>query len=121
MNNKLVYLLEDDPDISEMIAYVLSDAGYVVEECRTVSRFNEKLLQRVPDIFILDVLLPDGNGLDVCRQLRYNENTALTPILVMSAHQTKQDTDTTGCANDFIPKPFNIDYFRQRVDHFCLN
>jgi len=121
MNKKIVYVLEDDPDISEMIHYVLSDAGYEVETCGTVDRFQEKLEFKIPDIFILDILLPDGNGLDICRQLRANESTAPTPILVMSAHQTKREIDAIGCASDFIPKPFNIDYFRQRVDHFCLN
>lgn len=114
----MVYLLEDDPDISEMIAYILTDAGYEVEECGTVNCFNEKLRGRVPDIFILDILLPDGNGMDICRQLRHDQKTAMTPILVMSAHKTKQDIDAAGCANDFIAKPFNIDYFRQRVDEF---
>lgn len=119
MYKKMVYVLEDDPDISEMIAYILSDAGYEVEECGTVSHFNEKLRVRVPDIFILDILLPDGNGMDICRRLRHNAHTAMTPILVMSAHQTKQDIDAAGCANDFIAKPFNIDYFRQRVDEYA--
>jgi DNA-binding response OmpR family regulator len=103
MNKKMVYVLEDDPDISEMIAYVLSDAGYEVEECGTVSYFNEKARQRIPDIFILDILLPDGNGMDICRQLRHSQPTALTTIMVMSAHKTKQDIDEAGCANDFIP------------------
>ena len=116
MDKKLVYVLEDDPDISEMIAYILAESDYEVVECGSVGRFNEKLRNRVPDIFVLDILLPDGNGLDVCRQLRNSEQTALTPILVMSAHQNKQDIDAKNCANDFIPKPFNIDNFRQRVD-----
>jgi CheY-like chemotaxis protein len=43
----------------------------------------------------------------------------MTPILVMSAHQTKQEVAAAGCANDFIAKPFNIDYFRQQVDEFA--
>jgi two-component system phosphate regulon response regulator PhoB len=119
MYKKMVYLLEDDPDISEMIAYVLSEAGYDVEQCGTVSRFNEKLMQRIPDIFILDILLPDGNGMDVCCKLRLDQHTAMTPILVMSANQSKHEVAAAGCADDFIPKPFNIDYFRQRVDYFA--
>jgi two-component system phosphate regulon response regulator PhoB len=119
MNKKMVFLLEDDPDISEMITYVLSEAGYDVEQCGTVSRFNEKLLQRVPDIFILDIMLPDGNGMDICCKLRLDHHTALTPILVMSAGQAKQDVEAAGCANDFIAKPFNIEHFRQRVDEFA--
>lgn len=116
MNRKLVYLLEDDPDISELIAYILTEAGYDVEESGTVRLFNDRLKNSLPDIFILDILLPDGNGLDICRQLRYDEKTAKLPVLVMSANKNKEEIDAIGCADGFIAKPFDIDYFRQRVD-----
>lgn len=115
MTKKMVYLLEDDPDISEMVAYILNDAGFEVEACGSVSCFNEKMRDGTPDIYILDILLPDGNGLDICRSLRAEPQTALTPILVMSAHQTRQEIAADGCADDFIAKPFNIDIFLQRV------
>lgn len=116
MTSKLVYILEDDADISELIAYILSDAGYHVEECNTVSRFNELVSQRLPDLFILDILLPDGNGLDICKQLRNDKHTAVIPVLMMSANKTKGEIEAAGCANNFIAKPFNIDHFRQQVD-----
>jgi DNA-binding response OmpR family regulator len=87
--------------------------------CGTVSRFNEAVGQGLPDLFILDIQLPDGNGLDSCRQLRKNEQTAGIPILIMSAHQTRQDVHAGGCSDDFIAKPFDVDHFRQRVDEFA--
>jgi DNA-binding response OmpR family regulator len=119
MNRKVVYILEDDPDISELIVYILSEAGYEVKESGTVRRFNELVNIGLPDIFILDILLPDGNGMDICQQLRRDKNTAMIPVLMMSANKTRQDIDAAGCANDFIAKPFNIDHFRQQVDQFA--
>jgi DNA-binding response OmpR family regulator len=119
MNGKMVYVLEEDADISELIAYVLSEAGYVVKECGSVGRFNEALNTRLPDIFILDILLPDGNGLDICKKLRDDKKTAGIPVLMMSAHKTKKDVEALGCRADFIAKPFNIDKFRERVDQFA--
>ena len=118
MSRKLVYILEDDPDISELIAYILSEAGYKPIECRTVGRFNEIIARKLPDIFILDIILPDGNGLDVCKQLRNNTATSLTPILMMSANKTKREIDEFGCKADFISKPFNIEHLLEQVDSY---
>ncbi|MDB5144547.1 MAG: Transcriptional regulator [Mucilaginibacter sp.] len=119
MNGKIVYVLEDDADISELIAYILSEAGYVVKECESVSRFNEALNDHLPDIFILDILLPDGNGLDICQKLRNDDSTGGIPVLMMSAHKTKKDIEALGCGADFIAKPFDIDKFRETVDQFA--
>ncbi|WP_354437253.1 response regulator [Mucilaginibacter rubeus] len=76
---------------------ILYNAGYDVVPCGTVNHFNEVVGHRLPDMFILDILLPDGNGLDNCRQLRKNEQTAGVPVLIMSAHQAKQDVEAKVC------------------------
>lgn len=109
MCRKLVYILEDDPDISELIAYILSEASYEPIECRTVGRFNEIIARKLPDI-----ILPDGNGLDVCKQLRNNTTTSLTPISMMSANKTKREVEES----DFISKPFNIQHLLEQVDSY---
>ncbi|MXV16661.1 response regulator [Hufsiella ginkgonis] len=118
MRGKVVYVLEDDADISDLIAYILCEAGYNVEQCGTVRKFNEVVTRSLPDIFILDVLLPDGNGLEICKQLRTDPVTRNIPVLMMSANKTRRDIESFGCAVDFISKPFNIDHFRQRVDQY---
>jgi two-component system phosphate regulon response regulator PhoB len=118
MNSKVVYILEDDPDISELIAYILSDAGYQVEQFASVGRFNEVTMHNLPDIFILDILLPDGNGLDVCARLRTDQLTCDIPVLMMSANKTKRDIEAAGCGADFISKPFNIDHLLAQVEQY---
>lgn len=118
MSRKKIFVLEDDPDIMELVTYILETAGYEVTECSTVGRFNELISQALPDIFILDILLPDGNGLDICKQLRTAHSTAEIPVLMMSANRTKQDIEAYGCPADFISKPFDIDLFIEKVDRF---
>ncbi|MBO9675624.1 MAG: response regulator [Sphingobacteriaceae bacterium] len=116
MSAKLVYILEDDPDISEIVAFILTDAGYDTKEYGTAALFQAAISERLPDIIILDVLLPDGNGLEICKQLQKAENTSKIPILMMSANRTKREIEESGCNADFISKPFDIDHFRQQVD-----
>lgn len=116
MSAKLVYILEDDPDISELVAFILTEAGYDTKECGTIALFKTAISERLPDIIVLDILLPDGNGLEICRQLRTAADTAKIPVLMMSANRTKRDLEEFGCEADFISKPFNIDHFRKRVD-----
>ena len=118
MSKKVVYLLEDDPDISELIDYILAEAGYMVVQCSTIRQFNEAVAKTLPDIFILDILLPDGNGLDLCKRLRTDQITSTIPVLMMSANKNKHDIEAFGCKADFISKPFDIDHFRERVDQF---
>lgn len=116
---KLVYVLEDDANICEIVTYILSEAGYRVHDCHTVRRFNELMGSKLPDIIILDILLPDGNGLEVCKQLRSDNKTDSIPVLMMSANKTKADIEEVGCKADFIAKPFNIDHFRSRIDRIA--
>ncbi|WPU97091.1 response regulator [Mucilaginibacter sabulilitoris] len=119
MSRKLVYILEDDPDISELIVYILSEAGYEPVECGTVDSFNEIISHKLPDIFILDIILPDGNGLDVCKQLSSNITTSGIPVLMMSANKTRREIEDFGCKADFISKPFNIEHLLERIDSYA--
>lgn len=118
MATKSIFILEDDPDISELVVYLLSDAGYQVYQCATVRAFQQILSERLPDLFILDILLPDGSGIEICRQLRTDGKTAHIPVLLMSANKTKRELEEHGCTADFISKPFNIDFFKERVNHY---
>ncbi|CAH0305858.1 response regulator transcription factor [Pedobacter sp. ISL-68] len=119
MSKKLVYVLEDDADISEVVSYILSEEGYEVNGCPTVAAFNHMISQRLPDIAILDIMLPDGNGLDICRQLRMDERTSVINIIMMSANTTKNEIMGSGCGAEFIAKPFNIDHFVARVNQYA--
>lgn len=117
MEQKLIFVLEDDNDIREIVSFILKSEGYEVEQYGTVAEFLSMTEKKVPDVYVLDISLPDGNGLDVCRQLKQNLSTSAIPVLMMSA-QTLPLEITCGY-NDFIAKPFDLDQFRKKVKQFA--
>lgn len=112
---KCIHLLEDDEDIRFIIEYVLIEEGYEVESSGTVADFNRSLLSQIPDLVILDVMLPDGNGIEICRRLKTKEETASIPIIIMSAHAAEKSVLAEACADDFISKPFDLNFFIGKV------
>ena len=114
-NNKVIYLVEDDSSIRELVEYLLIEQGYVVHSFGTVNSFKESLPAASPNLFILDIMLPDGNGIDVSKELRSSANTQAVPILLMSADHGKLGKPTPSSVNAFLAKPFDIDELLQRV------
>lgn len=112
---KRICVLEDNDDIREIISLILEDAHYEVFAFATVDSFFKRSYNILPDVFLLDVMLPDGNGIDVCNALKVDGQTKNIPILMMSANYSATDVKTNCKAEDFIPKPFDIDDFVNRV------
>lgn len=115
---KCVYILEDNNDIRELIAYLLIDENYDVQEYPTVKSFKKEMISATPDMIILDVMLTDGNGIDVCDELKSNKRTHDIPILMMSAHAYLKDIKEKCDAEEFMSKPFDIHDLVKRVDHY---
>ena len=109
---KEIFILEDDEGIRELTQLLLENEGYDVCSFATAENFHLKLKQVIPDLFLIDIRLPDGDGREICRELRRNEKTAHLPIILMSANSTP---DKSTGADDFIPKPFDIDEFLGRI------
>lgn len=112
--DKLIFLLEDDDDIRQIITYILEDEGYFVNAFASVGEFRSGLYQTVPNLFLLDVMLPDGSGTEVCNQLKQSTGFEQTPVMLMSAGQVTNEQIQH--ADDFIRKPFDIDLFRNRIN-----
>lgn len=112
---KRVCILEDDDDIREVIVFLLESENYQVSAFGTVNDFAEKAYSVGADVFILDVMLPDGNGLEVCRSIKENATTQHVPVLMMSANYSPHDVMLDCRAQDFIRKPFDILDFVKRV------
>ena len=114
---KNIYLVEDDGDIRELIRYLLSKYGYNVFQCATAHIFREKMNELFPDLIIMDIMLPDGNGVDICAEIKSNESTRHIPVLLMSANINNALKFNESAAEGFISKPFNIDDLLEKVQH----
>jgi DNA-binding response OmpR family regulator len=115
---KCIYILEDNDDIRELISYLLIEEDYDVRGYPTITSFKNEMAGSHPDMIVLDVMLTDGNGLDVCEEMKADKRTNDIPILMMSAHaymgEVKQHCD----AEEFISKPFDITDFVSRIDRY---
>ena len=109
MSKPLVVVVEDEADIQDVIAYNLKRDGY---EVLTASRGDEglSLIQaKMPDLVILDLMLPGIDGLSICQQLRADPKTKSLPIIILSAKEEEADV-VIGLgfgADDYVPKPFS--------------
>lgn len=106
---KLIHVVEDDEDIRFIVEYVLAEAGYEVMTSGTAKDFYEKISVQHPELILLDVKLPDGNGINICRDLKTNEKTSHISIIIMSAHAAERAVLEEACADGFISKPFDLD------------
>lgn len=118
---KRVHVLEDDDDIRYIIEVLLKDEGYELQLSSTFAELKKKLKDSVPDLFILDVMLPDGDGSDICTDLKTDHFTKHIPIIVMSANDTNKDKSIAAGADDYISKPFDIDYIVKRINKLLAN
>ena len=114
---KNIYLLEDDHDITELVAYLAAETGLPMLTHSTIASLRLSLATALPDLFILDVMLPDGSGLDVCRSLKSDAVTSQIPILMMSAHANGASLSKAAGADDFIAKPFDINDFTEKLQY----
>src|ERR1700732_2731054 len=86
-----VLIVEDDADIRELIRYNLAQEGFVVEEAADGAQALERVRRRVPDLMVLDLMLPGMPGLQICRQMRVERETAPLPIPIVTAKGTEVD------------------------------
>lgn len=103
---KEITILEDDQDIREICTYVFTSEGYKVNSYENISDFMAS--RSIPDLYLLDIKLPDGSGLDVCRQLKADPILMQTPVIMMSAHLDRSTVKEHCNAEEFIEKPFQI-------------
>lgn len=110
---KKIYLVEDDDGIREMLELILS-SSYKVMVFATLRLFHAQMQQALPDLIIMDIMLPDGNGDEAGLSLQDNESTCRIPVLFMSAN-TKFNLLSEWPLHDFISKPFDVGVFRQKI------
>jgi two-component system, OmpR family, alkaline phosphatase synthesis response regulator PhoP len=104
-----VLVVEDDADIRELIRYNLAEEGFAVDEAADGAQALDRVRRRVPDLMVLDLMLPGMPGLEICRQMRAGRDTAQLPILIVTAKGTEVDK-VLGLemgADDYVVKPFS--------------
>jgi DNA-binding response OmpR family regulator len=114
-----ILVVDDQPATSRLIADLLGEEKkYEVAICETLASARETLARRLPDLLILDLSLPDGNGLDLCRELRASPTSKSLPVLILTAKTTVEDkvSGLTGGADDYLTKPFSPQELIARVD-----
>lgn len=110
-----IFVLEDDNGIREVVQMILESEDYKVISFPSVKDFINRREQDIPDLFIMDVMLPDGSGLDVCNQLKSESDQQNIPIIIMSAHAGLEEVKSACNAEDFIQKPFDLNTFLRKV------
>jgi DNA-binding response OmpR family regulator len=117
---KCIYIVEDNEDIREIIEFILIEEDYKVKAYPTVDEFWMQMKKTLPDLVVLDIMLPDGNGLDICAKLKKENSTHNIPVIIMSANYQIQNLKASCQAEEFISKPFDIYNFVTKV-HSYLN
>ncbi len=114
MSKNLILLIEDDPDIASANRIMLELEGYSVIEARTLKKGKELVENSSPDLVVMDIMLPDGNSLDYCRELRGKSGVR---ILFLSALGTKEDIveGLRAGGDDYLAKPYIMDELILRI------
>jgi phosphate regulon transcriptional regulator PhoB len=106
---KVVLIVEDEPDISDLIRFNLEQEGFAVEQADDGARALESVRRHRPALIILDLMLPGIPGLEICRRLRAEEATARLPIIILTARAAEADRiiGLEMGADDYVTKPFS--------------
>ena len=112
-----IYIVEDDKNIREIEMFALKNSGYAVEEFENAKSFFSRTVEKVPDLVLLDIMLPDMDGLEIVKKLRSRPDTVRVPIILVTAKTTELDK-VKGLdigADDFLTKPFGVMELISRV------
>ena len=106
----MIFLVEDDAGIRELVIYALSNSGFPAQGFDTPSAFWQALAKQQPRMILLDIMLPEEDGLQVLRKLRADPATRRTPVIMLTAKGSEYDKvlGLEAGADDYIPKPFGM-------------
>ncbi|HCX73279.1 MAG TPA: two-component system response regulator, partial [Candidatus Cloacimonas sp.] len=108
-NKQKIFIVDDEPDILELVAINLEKAGFLTSKYEEAQPMLDSLPKELPDLIILDLMLPDADGFDVCKQLRANSQYKDIPIIMLTAKSEEMDR-VLGLefgADDYVVKPFS--------------
>jgi two-component system phosphate regulon response regulator PhoB/two-component system alkaline phosphatase synthesis response regulator PhoP len=106
---KIIAVVDDEPDILELVSIHLNKAGFTVEPFQNAESFFKFLDRTRPDLLILDLMLPDSDGMDICRYIKKKDQFSTIPIIMLTA-KTDETDKILGLemgADDYVTKPFS--------------
>ncbi len=106
----MIYLVEDDESIRELVIYTLKSQGFEAKGFERPSLFWKELEKEHPSLLLLDVMLPEEDGISILKKLRVRPDTRKLPIIMLTARGSEYDTviGLDSGADDYIPKPFRM-------------
>ncbi len=112
-----IYVVEDDQNIREIESFALKNSGYEVEDFACAADFYKRIERVLPNLVLLDIMLPDRDGLDILKDLRARVETRRLPIIMVTAKTTEIDKvkGLDQGADDYIAKPFGVMELISRV------
>ena len=113
----MIYLVEDDDSIRELVLYTLHTTGFEAEGFRNAADFWQALEKELPQLVLLDIMLPDEDGLHILKSLRAGAETADLPVMMLTAKSSEYDrvVGLDSGADDYMPKPFGMMELVSRV------
>lgn len=106
----MIYIVEDDQNIQEIELFALKNSGYQAMGFDTAKAFDKALAERLPELVLLDIMLPDEDGISILRRLRSRAETRRIPVILVTAKSTELDKvkGLDSGADDYIAKPFGV-------------
>jgi excisionase family DNA binding protein len=116
-SKKRVMIVDDDPDALALIENILTDEGFELIKVSNATEVGLKAAQLSPDLILLDFLMPEINGFEVCKALRENELTRNTPIMAVTCLTKEQDIERVfECgADEYLAKPFKVEQLLEKA------
>lgn len=113
----MIYIVEDDVNIRQMESYALKNSGFEVKELENAAEFWSACEEQLPELLILDIMLPAEDGFSILKKLRLNNRTKDLPVIMVTAKTSELDAvrGLNEGADDYIAKPFGIIEFVARV------
>src|SRR5437867_3296965 len=112
-----ILIVEDDPDIAQLVARYLDKAGFTTDRAASGRDALQAVTEKAPDLMVLDLMLPQVDGFEVCRRVRSNEATAALPIIMLTARgeESERIVGLELGADDYLAKPFSPNELVARV------
>ena len=106
----MIYIVEDDRNIQEIELFALKNSGYQAAGFETAKEFYKALSEKLPELILLDIMLPDEDGLSILKRLRTRADTQKIPVILVTAKTSEIDKvkGLDGGADDYIAKPFGV-------------